>query len=123
LSGRGGDADLPILPNAAAAVINPGKLTGYCLDPTSPGGRHKARVFKAALGFDLSNWRDLLSAIHQGILVHEAEPQGGSLHGERWRVDIIVVGPAGRATVRTVWLYGKDSDVPRLITAYVIGRI
>ena len=55
---------MPILRNATAAVVSPGKLTAYCLDPTSPEGRHKARVFKAALGFDLSNWRDLLVHVH-----------------------------------------------------------
>jgi hypothetical protein len=79
-------------------------------------------VFKAALGFDLSNWRDLLATIRQGVLVSEAEPQGVTLHGERWRVDISVVGPAGSATVRTAWIYEKGSDVPRLTTAYVVGR-
>lgn len=29
----------------------PHKLTGYCLNPEHPRGKHKARVFASALGF------------------------------------------------------------------------
>ncbi len=42
------------------AIIEPRKLTRYCLDLSGKRGQHKARVFKAALGYDLSNYADLL---------------------------------------------------------------
>ena len=45
------------------------KLSRYCLSPDHPRGRHKARVFAAALGFtvaDAPELRDLLSAAVQG---------------------------------------------------------
>jgi hypothetical protein len=113
--------DMPRLPNAARAVIDARKFTGYCLDPDSRQGRHKARVFKAALGYDLSNHADLIAAIRSGILRRQAEYQGEMAHGRRWRVDLPISGPAGRAMVRTSWLYEEASDVPRLTTAYVIG--
>ncbi|WP_200235400.1 DUF6883 domain-containing protein [Thiohalocapsa halophila] len=38
------------LPNANQAVVDLEKLRGYCLNPAHPRGRHKARVFAAALG-------------------------------------------------------------------------
>jgi hypothetical protein len=66
---------LAILRNAHHAAIRPEKLTRYCLDPTSPRGRDKARVFKAALGFDLSNHIALIEAIQRGILVFESLPE------------------------------------------------
>jgi len=43
------------LPNYQRAVIPENKLLRYSLDPTHPRGRHKAIVFKSALGFDQSN--------------------------------------------------------------------
>ena len=46
---------MPALRNADSAVIDPRKLLDYILDPTNPQGRHKARVFKRALGCDRSN--------------------------------------------------------------------
>jgi hypothetical protein len=46
---------MPILHNARAAVIERSKVTRYCLDPDHEDGRHKARVFKSALGYGLAN--------------------------------------------------------------------
>jgi filamentous hemagglutinin len=113
---------MPILQNAALAAIDARKFTSYCLNPDSRQGRHKARVFQSALGYDLENYPDLIDAIRKGIVQQEAEYQGETQHGRRWRVDLMITGPGGRATVRTSWLYEKGSDVPRLTTAYVIGR-
>ncbi|MGH6886374.1 MAG: DUF6883 domain-containing protein, partial [Geminicoccales bacterium] len=73
----------------------------------SRGGRHKARVFKAALGFHRANADDLISAIRSGIMLREAEYLGETAHGFLWRVDMVIVGPGGTATVRTGWIYEK----------------
>ena len=108
-----------MLVNARLALIDPRKLTRYCLDPKSPLGRHKARLFKTALGFDLSNYIDLIFAIRDGIIVHEAFHVGTTAHGQIWHVDLPISGPTGVASVRTGWIYEEDSDVPRLTTAFV----
>jgi filamentous hemagglutinin len=113
---------MPILRNARIAVVQRAKLTRYCLDPTHEDGRHKARVFQAALGFDQANAADLISAIRTGIMSHEAEHAGETAHGSLWRVDVLIAGPGGIATVRTGWIYEKGKDVPRFTTAYVLGR-
>jgi hypothetical protein len=112
---------MPALRNADVAVIDPRKLTRYCLDPGSRLGGHKARVFKSALGFDRSNHVGLLKAIRDGILIAEARPVGRTAHGELWQVDLPITGPNGTASVRTGWIYEEGSDVPRLTTAYVRG--
>lgn len=111
---------MPILRNAAAAVIEPEKLLACCLDPQHPDGRHKARVFASALGFNRSNHADLLLAIRSAILITEAESLGEMPHGYRWRVDLPLTGPGGTAMVRTGWIYEKGQDVPRLTTAFVL---
>jgi filamentous hemagglutinin len=91
----------------------------YALNPDSEVVQHKAKVFKAALGYDRSNWQSLLEQIRQGILVEPAPPSRVDRYGARFTVDIQVTGPAGTAVVRigcnheTAWL------VPRLVTLYV----
>lgn len=102
------------------AVIDPRKFTEYCLNPNSPRGRHKAAVFKSALGYDLSNYHGLIEQIRKGIIINRAEFVEQMPHGEIWRVDMPVTGPAGTAAVRTGWIYRKGKDVARLTTAYVL---
>jgi hypothetical protein len=36
------------LPGADVAIVDVEKLTGYCLNPEHPRGKHKARVFADA---------------------------------------------------------------------------
>ena len=112
---------MPLLRNADLAVIDPAKLTRYCLDPDSRQGRHKARVFEAALGFNRANYVDLLRAIRKGILTCDGRLIGRTIHGELWQVDLPIAGPSGAATVRTGWIYEEGSDVPRLTTAFFRG--
>jgi hypothetical protein len=112
---------MPILKNARRAIIEPVKFVDYCLDAHHEDGRHKARVFKARLGFEQTNHADLIAAIRAGIMTHEAEYVGEIAHGFLWRVDMLITGPRGTATVRTGWIYEKGQDVPRLTTAYVLG--
>lgn len=42
--------ELTTLPNGGRAVADVEKLRDYCLNPYHEDGKHKARVFKAALG-------------------------------------------------------------------------
>ena len=50
------------LPGGQAAIVDPQKLTGYCLNPEHPRGKHKARVF-ATLGFTAESAEDLRAAL------------------------------------------------------------
>jgi hypothetical protein len=43
------------LPNGDEAVVDLRKLEDYCLSPSHPRGRHKARVFREALGLQQSD--------------------------------------------------------------------
>jgi hypothetical protein len=43
------------LPHSDLASLELRKLEDYCLDPTHPRGRHKARVFRQALGLERSD--------------------------------------------------------------------
>ena len=56
------------LPNADRAIIPQSKLTDYALNADHVKGKHLARVFKSALGFDRTTALLLRRAILAGIL-------------------------------------------------------
>jgi hypothetical protein len=108
------------LRNAERAIISAGKLRDYALNPSHPDGRHKARLFEAATGYNRLNYTDLISQIRDGILELDAKPYGTYRGNELFRVDVRVTGPKGTAVIRTGWIYEEGEDAPRLTTAYPI---
>ena len=60
--------DAPRLPRIDRAAIPTEKLVGYALDPSHPRGRHKARVFSAALAIDRADWRYLHEQLTGGVV-------------------------------------------------------
>ncbi len=112
-----------VLPNYDRAEIPRSKIEGYALNPANDEGRHKARVFKSALGFDPSNWEMLKQRILDELPYHEAKPEQASQWGNPYLVDLPVEGPNGNtAEVRTVWLFRPGADFPSLITVYVLPK-
>lgn len=109
------------IPNAHRAVIHPDKLRKYVLNPSNEIGAHKARVFKSALGFTQENADELASQLLSGLPGAPAVARRSTEYGTPYSVDIPVSGPAGAAIVRTGWHVDTGSDVPRLVSAYVIG--
>jgi filamentous hemagglutinin len=111
---------MPILRNAGRAIIDERKVRDYLLNPLHARGGHKARMFAAALGYRRFDHARLIQQIKEGILRHDAVPIDAVPHGERFRVEIPIVGPAGSAIVRTLWIVRTGEDVPRLTSAYPI---
>lgn len=108
------------LPNAQAAMVAPEKLTGYILNPQHFRGKHKARVFASALGFDLSNHPLLLAQLLEGARSGSAEMAQTTEHGTIYRVDFNASGPAGHAGVRSLWLIRPAAGIPEFVTCYVL---
>jgi hypothetical protein len=113
---------MPVLRNASRAVIGAHKFTNYVLNLAHPRGRGKARAFKAALGYDRTNYTRLIEEIRRAILLQDAVFLRRDRHGDHYRVDLAVAGPCGTAQVRTGWIYDRGSDVPRLTTAFILER-
>jgi hypothetical protein len=109
---------IPILRNADQAIIDERKVRDYLLSPLHARGGHKARMFAAALGYHRFDHPRLIQQIREGILAHEAVLIDAVPHGERFRVEIPVVGPTGSAIVRTLWIIRTGEDVPRFTSAY-----
>jgi len=110
------------LPNAENAVVDVAKLRDYCLNPTHPKGKHKARVFSEKLGITLNDAEQLREAILEGVLLAEAIEQEPTPFGRRFMVDLLVSRGEGivlsSAIVRTAWIIRHGEDFPRLTTCF-----
>lgn len=92
------------LPNADRAVVDLRKLADYCLSPTHPVGRHKAAVFRAALGLTAADADALRTVLVAGVRTADAVPGRADEYGERYETDIVMTTPTGTATVRAAWI-------------------
>ena len=107
------------LPNSERAIIELEKLVEYCLNPDHPRGKHKARVFEAACGFNLGNVELLRDQLLEAAELGDAVASLTDAHGRRFVIEYLVTGPSGRAWVRSAWIIRVDEDFPRFVTAHV----
>jgi filamentous hemagglutinin len=104
-------------------IIDRRKLTEYALNPDNPVGADKAVMFQLHLGFTRDNYEPLLEQISTQALEGEAILGQRDEHGQRYRVDLEIIGTQGqREIVRTGWIVEPDSDAARLVTLYVRRR-
>ena len=108
------------LPHGDKAILDIHKIEDYCLSLSHPRGRHKARVFRDALGLHASDaaWlRDvLLDAARSG----EASRETVNAWGVQWRLDITVRRQEKSAVVRTIWIVRTGETMPRFVTCWVL---
>jgi hypothetical protein len=108
------------LPNAEQASLDIRKLEDYCLNPSHPRGRHKARVFREALdiGQDDAAW--LRDTLLEAARSAEALSDGRDVWGEYWRFDIPIQRHRKSAVVRTIWIVRTGESRPALVTCWVL---
>lgn len=100
--------------------VDPRKLRDYALNPENPVGKDKAAIFERRLGFTRENYEGLMAQIRENAIAAEATPTHADEHGQRYRVDVEIVGIAGqRAVVRTGWIVEPGMEIARLVTLYV----
>jgi hypothetical protein len=108
------------LPGADNAVLDPIKLRDYCLSPDHPRGRHKARVFAAALG-----WTQVDAEYVRNLLLEAAVNQDATLDqsdgfGDQYLIDLNMVDQSGQPVVlRSRWIVRRGEDFPRFVTCFV----
>jgi hypothetical protein len=108
------------LPHADRAVLDLPKVEDYCLNPAHPRGRHKARVFREALGVDRSDAAWLRQTLLDGLPEQEAVELANDRYGTRWRVDIPVTRQNRRIVVRTLRIIRSGERAPRFVTCWVL---
>ena len=77
------------------------RLKQDSLSPAHPVGKHKAAVFRAALGLTASDAPKLREWILQAAVDGEAVFERGDEFGDRYRLDFEIATPIGQATVRS----------------------
>jgi hypothetical protein len=107
------------LPNAEHAFVDITKLRDYSLDVVHKEGKHKARVFAAALGLTRNDadWlrEQLLSAARRC----DCRLGRRTDHGQRYVLDFTLKHGDKSSLVRSVWYVRPAEDFPRLITCFV----
>lgn len=108
------------LPNGDQAVVDVRKLREYCLSPTHPRGRHKARVFAAVLGVELKDAELLRNALLKAAETADAVPGRTDRYGDRFIVDFEMTGPSGKGIVRSLWMVRTGEIHPGMVTCFVL---
>ena len=108
------------LPNGDRAVVDEGKLTGYCLNLEHSHGGPKARVFRSFLGLTVEHAAVLQEALLEAAARDEAEPRLEDQHGRRFEVKFMMQGPNGNsAEITSGWIMDAGEDFPRLTSCYI----
>ena len=110
---------VPDLPRAREAVIPTDKLVSYALNPDHPRGRHKARVFRSALGIGSGDWRYLHDQLLAAVVGTPVRATRITPFGVLYDVVVLIDGLNGATyPVATVWLVERDG-APRLVSTWV----
>lgn len=108
-----------ILPRYEEAVMPEAKFTKYALDPTKGDGG-KAKGFKEALGYDLSNWEKLALQIRENLPNYPAKRVADKGYGPRYSVRMRLQGINGKtAWVLVTWIDDKKTGEMRLTTLHI----
>jgi hypothetical protein len=108
------------VPRAEEAQVDIRKLRDYLLNPDHPEGKHKARLFSAALGItaqDAEALRDLLLA---AVQTNDAQLGRKDNYGQRYTVDFVIKWRGSQALLRSGWIIEHNSTTPRLTTCFLI---
>ncbi len=108
------------MPNGDRAVLDDAKLLDYCLSQTHPRGRHKARVFAAALGITAAEAAHLKAALLAAARDAEALPTRQNQFGQTYEIRAPLTGPGGTRDVLSIWIVADADQLPRLVTCYVV---
>lgn len=92
------------LPNRDRAVVDLAKLRDYCLNPYHEDGKHKARVFKSALGVDRADAAWLRERILEAVATRPAVLTANSPFGVLYVLDFVLTTASGSAIVRSGWI-------------------
>jgi Domain of unknown function (DUF6883) len=108
------------LPHSDEAILDIRKIEDYCLSPSHPRGRHKARVFREALDLQRSDAAWLRDILLEAARSSEASEVAVDAWGTHWRLDATIRRHGKSAVVRTFWIVRTGETVPRFVTCWVL---
>ena len=108
------------LPNGRRAVVDIERLRSYTLNPDHEEGQHKARVFQSVFGIGAERAGILRAALVECAKSSHAVETSNDPYGRRYRIDFELVLNGRRAIVRSAWILGAGSRVPRFLSCWVL---
>jgi hypothetical protein len=108
------------LPNPNQAILDIRKIEDYCLNPSHPRGRHKARVFRDALNVQRSDASWLRDILLEAARSGEASRIAADAWGTYWRLDVAVRRQDKSAVVRTIWIVRTGDSLSMFVTCWVL---
>ena len=106
-------------PKPDRAVVDVVKLRDYCLNPEHPRGRHKARVFAAALGMERRHAGELEQLILKSLDQAHCEEGERDRYGLRMFASFEIQFHGRAAMLHTAWIIRNTEDFARLTTCYL----
>ncbi len=106
------------IPNAERAVVDIRKLKDYCLNPQHHRGKHKARLFTSLLNMDADDAEGLRNALLEAAKNQDAQLAEKDAYGQRYTLDFTLNWRNKQATIRSAWIIGTNSGIPKLTTAF-----
>jgi hypothetical protein len=108
------------LPYGDKAILDILKIEDYCLNPSHPRGRHKARVFREALDLRRDDAAWLRGVLLEAARFGEAFQAAEDAWGTQWRIDATIKRQEKSAVIRTIWIVRTGENMPRLVTCWVL---
>lgn len=108
------------LPGGSEAIVEIEKVRDYSLNPEHPVGKHKARVFAAALNLERENAEEVQSRLLEAAALYECTPTRLTPHGQHYEMDFMLSHRNKAALVRAVWIMRHEEKSPRLVTFHVL---
>ena len=107
-----------LLPRYNEVTIPAEKFTQYALNPEK--APDKAKAFQLALGYNLSNYQELIMNIYNHLKDFPAKAKTDTGYGMRYEVIMNLEGPNGkRAKILTGWIDDIKTGEMRLTTVHV----
>jgi hypothetical protein len=107
------------LPAGDRAIVDISKVRDYCLSPSHPRGKHKARVFAATFGLSMNDAYVLREHLLDAAMTADVTPGSVDAFGRRYWMETGIVHGSHEAVVRSAWIIRTGENAPRLITCYV----
>ncbi len=106
------------IPNAEQPQVDIRKLRDYCLNTSHVEGKHKARLFSAALGMSAKDAEYLQEQLLRAVKTYDAQLGRRDEYGQRYAVDFMLEWRGKWAMIRSGWIIEHDSSIPRLTSCY-----
>jgi len=100
----------------AGKAISQIQLPDLSLPAASMSTEGRAKLLKEEID---ATYEELRQALLAAAAAEEATPRLTDRFGARYVIDFLIDGPAGSATLRSLWILRQGEDTPRLTSCYV----